>query len=289
MKIAGFTIVRNSIKFDYPVTESILSVLPLCDVFYVGVGNSDDATLQLIKSISSEKIKIIESVWDDNLREGGFVLSNETNKIKDLIPPVFNWLFYIQADELVHEKYHKTIAEAIRKYSENKDVDGLLFRYLHFYGTYDYIGDSRKWYRKEIRVIKNIPEIRSYKDAQGFRKNGKKLSVKEIDAQIYHYGWVKSPKAQQAKQLAFHKMWHDDKWVAENVGYEPEFDYSVIDSLKKFEDSHPQVMQARINSCKWKLGFDPMNKKFPPLARILYFIEKYSGWRIGEYKNYKKI
>ena len=40
MKIAGFTIIRNAIKFDYPVVEAINSILPICDKFYVGVGNS---------------------------------------------------------------------------------------------------------------------------------------------------------------------------------------------------------------------------------------------------------
>ena len=45
---------------------------------------------------------------------------------------------------------------------------GLLFHYLHFYGTYDYVGDSRKWYDKEIRIIRNDKSIEAFKDAQGF-------------------------------------------------------------------------------------------------------------------------
>jgi hypothetical protein len=80
MKVCGFTIIRNAIKFDYPVIESITSILPICDQFIVAVGNSDDETLQLIQSINSPKIKIIETIWDDSLREGGKVLADETNK-----------------------------------------------------------------------------------------------------------------------------------------------------------------------------------------------------------------
>ncbi len=71
MRVSGFTIVRNAIKYDYPVKEAILSILPLCDEVIVAVGKSEDNTLELIKSIPSEKIKIIETVWDDTLREGG--------------------------------------------------------------------------------------------------------------------------------------------------------------------------------------------------------------------------
>ena len=65
MKVVGFTIVRNAAMFDYPIKESLESLLPLCDEVYVGIGNSEDDTLSLVKSIGSEKIKIIESVWDD--------------------------------------------------------------------------------------------------------------------------------------------------------------------------------------------------------------------------------
>ena len=83
MKVSGFTIARNAIKFDYPIVEAITSVLPLCDEFIVNVGKCDDGTLELIQSINSPKIKIIESVWDDTLREGGKLLAVETNRAFD--------------------------------------------------------------------------------------------------------------------------------------------------------------------------------------------------------------
>jgi len=102
MKVTGFTIIRNAIKYDYPVVEAITSVLPLCDEFLVSVGNSEDGTLELIKSIASPKIKIMESVWDDNLREGGKLLSIETNKAFDSIGKDTTWCFYIQSDEVIH-------------------------------------------------------------------------------------------------------------------------------------------------------------------------------------------
>ena len=77
---------------------------------------------------------------------------------------------------------------------DNLLVEGLLFKYTHFYGSYKYVADSRKWYRNEIRIIRNTKNVLSYKDAQGFRKrDNTKLKVKSIDAYIYHYGWVKPP------------------------------------------------------------------------------------------------
>jgi hypothetical protein len=290
MKVAGFTIIRNAIKFDYPVVEAITSILPICDEFVVAVGNSEDETLQLIKNINSPKIKIIETVWNDSLRQGGQVLAIETNKAFDAISKDVDWCFYIQSDECVHEKHLASIKEAMQKYKDDKQVDGLLFNYVHFYGTYNYVGNSRRWYRKEIRIIKNDKSIRSYKDAQGFRKtNNSKLNVKPISAEIYHYGWVKPPKAQQAKQENFHKMWHDDEWMKKNIAQVEEFDYSQIDSLEEFKGTHPQVFQKRVEAEDWNFKFDQSQIKLSTKDKFLLFIEKTTGWKVGEYRNYKVI
>jgi hypothetical protein len=289
MKVSGFSFVRNALKFDYPIVEAITSILPLCDEFIVAVGKSDDDTLGLVQSINSPKIKIIETVWDDSLREGGRVLAVETDKAFAAIAPDSDWCFYIQGDEVVHEKYHDTIREAMLKWKDNKEVEGLLLHYTHFYGSYDYVGDSRKWYRNEIRIVRNDKSIHSFRDAQGFRKNDKLIRVKPVDAYVYHYGWVKPPELQQAKQESFHKMWHDDTWMKKNIPQNQEFDYSQIDSLQLFKGTHPLVMKERIKSKNWTFNLDPTRKKFSFKARFLYWIEKNTGWRIGEYKNYRKM
>ncbi|MES2558565.1 MAG: glycosyltransferase family 2 protein [Bacteroidota bacterium] len=288
MKLVGFTIVRNALKYDYPIVESIRSILPIVDEYVVAVGNSEDETRKLIESIGSPKIRIIDTVWDDSLREGGRVLAEETNKAFDAITDA-DWCFYLQGDEVVHEKYHAEIVKSCEKYVSQEEVDGLLFKYEHFYGSYDYIGDSRTWYRNEIRIIRNDKNIRSYRDAQGFRKNGEKLKVKAIDAYIFHYGWVKDPRFQQAKQENFHKMWHDDSWVKENVAEANAYDYSMIDSLQKFAGTHPGVMTERLKRMNWNFSWDVGKKKFKLKDWLLYAIEKRTGVRLFEYKNYKVI
>lgn len=288
MFVSGFTIARNVVKFDYPIIEAIKSILPLCNEVIVAVGKSEDETLQLIKSINDPKIKIIETVWDDTLREGGKVLADETNKAYDAISEKADWCFYIQGDEVIHENYLPAIQEGMAKWKDDKSVEGLLFNYTHFYGSYDFIGDSRKWYRKEIRIVRKNSDIRSYKDAQGFRKkDNSKLHVKPLNAFVYHYGWVKPPEAMQAKQESFHKMWHDDQWMKENIPVADKFDYSQIDSLAKFTGTHPQVMQERIQKQNWKFDFDPTKKKWGIKMRFLMWAEKTFGKRIGEYRNYE--
>ena len=211
--ISAFTIVRNAVLYDYPIIESIQSILPIVDEYVVAVGKSDDDTLPLIQQIGSDKLKIIETVWDDSLREGGRVLAVETNKAFAAVSAKADWCFYLQGDEVVHEKDHQAILDACTTYLPDKRVEGLLFRYLHFYGSYNFTGDTRSWYRNEIRVIRNDKRINSYRDAQGFRIENRKLNVKPIQAHIYHYGWVRDPRKQQAKQKTFHRYWHSDEWM----------------------------------------------------------------------------
>ena len=286
MKISGFTIIRNAVIYDYPVVEAISSILPLCDEVIVALGKSDDDTEKMIEGISSAKIKIIHTVWDESLREGGRVLASETDKALAAISPDADWAFYIQGDEVIHEKYLPAIRKAMEYYKDDLETEGLLFNYLHFYGSYDYVGDSRRWYRREVRVIRNLKGMHSFRDAQGFRLNGKLLHVKPVNATMYHYGWVKPPDKQSAKQAVFNRYWHNDDWVDRNVPKSGEFDYSGIDALAEFRGSHPKVMQRRVAACNWKFSFDPTTKRFSILARLLHYIEKKTGYRIGEYKNF---
>lgn len=289
MKVSGFTFVRNAAKFDYPVREAIASVLPLCDEFVVCLGNSEDDTEALIRSVGSDKIRIVHSVWDDSLREGGRVLAVETDKAFDAVSPDCDWAFYIQADEVLHEKYHDAVRLAMHEHLHDKRVEGLLFGYVHFYGTYGYVADSRRWYRNEIRVIRNDKSIRSWKDAQGFRKNGEKLAVKPVAAEIYHYGWVKSPEKQQEKQKNFHKLWHSDQTVQKMTGDADAFDYSGIDSLTAFKGTHPEVMKERMKGMDWRFEHNLREKKLSLKNRLMHRVEKLTGKRFFEYRNYRVV
>ena len=289
MKVTGFTFIRNAVRLDYPIVEAITSILPLCDEFVVMVGNSDDGTRELIASIPSSKIKIYDSIWDDSLRSGGRVLAEETNKAFAKISPDTTWAFYIQGDEVMHERYHTSLRDAMQQWKDDKRVEGLLLKYIHFYGSYDFIGDSTRWYRREVRIVRYHPDVSSYRDAQGFRKNGRPLRVKPVDAHMYHYGWVKPPEKQQEKQRQFHRLWHSDDRVREMVGQSNAFDYSAVDSLARFRGTHPAAMLQRIENKNWTFDFDPTRKKLSLKSRFKLFVERFTGWRIGEYKNYKLL
>lgn len=291
MKVTGFTFIRNAISNDYPVGEAIRSILPICDDFVVALGNSTDETAELIKSISPDKIKIIHTVWDDSLQKGGQVFAEETNKAIQAISADTDWMVYIQGDECIHEKYLDVIKQEMKDNLEDPQVEGLLLKYVHFYGSYDYYAESRRWYRREIRILKNLPGIHSYRDAQGFRINDRKLKVKLIEAYVYHYGWVKTPKALQGKVRNFNQFYQTQDWVEQNFPVQEAFDMRNADRLVKFEGSHPKVIQDRITATNWTFDED-LTKKTPKMnlkRRILQKIEDLTGIRMFEYRNYKIV
>jgi hypothetical protein len=291
MKIAGFTFIRNAIKNDYAIVEAITSILPICDEFVVAVGKSEDNTLGLIQGIKSDKIKIIETIWDESKREGGQSFAMETDKAYQAISPDTDWAFYIQGDECVHEDDLQVIQKALEENHDNVSIEGFLFNYKHFYGSYDYVATSRRWYRKEIRLLRFNPQVHSFKDAQGFRKEGRKLKVKEISAHIFHYGWVKAPTGLSQKVRNFTQFYHDDAWLAANVPADYEFDFGNAERLYKFEGTHPQVYLPRTKAQNWNFDFDPavLRSKMSLRRKVLQKIQDWTGWRIGEYKNYKLI
>ncbi len=291
MKVCGFTFIRNAEKFDFPVVEAITSVLPICDHFIVAVGKSEDNTRQIIQNISPEKITIIDTVWDDTLKKGGAVYAAETNKAFAAVPKEYDWCFYIQGDEVLHEKYINVIQQSMLENVNRKEVEGLLFGFRHFYGTFDFVGDCRHWYRNEIRVVRNDKTIQSYRDAQGFRKNGEKLKVVPVNAEIYHYGWVRHPRFMQEKVESV-KQFYDGISEKEAVkkANEKEFNYSgEYDALARFEGTHPKVMTNRINRLNWDVEVDLKKTNMKLKYRFLYKIEKWFGVRLFEYRNYKLL
>lgn len=279
-------ILRNGVKMDYPFREAILSALPLCEAFYVAVGQSEDSTRAEVASIGDPKLILLESQWDLSVRQGGTVLAQETNKLLDQLPPC-DWALYLQADEVIHEADYAPLRTSMERYATDPQVEGLVFDYLHFYGSYGYVGSSRRWYRREVRVIRPRKDIRSYRDAQGFRKGKRKLRVKPSGARIFHYGWVRPPERQRTKLLELHRYWHDDAWIAAQV---PErFTYDGNDLLKPYTGTHPAVMQERIANATWEFVYDPKRVRLPLRERVLHWIEEKTGWRPGEFRNYVLI
>lgn len=292
MTISGFSFVRNGDLLGYPFIESLQSLLPICDEVIVAVGKSDDSTHQKIKSLS-DNIRIIETIWDDTKRLHGSILAEQTDIA--LSHCRGDWCLYLQADEVLHENDYRLIRQKMSQLNDDSHVEALLFRWHHFYGSYQYTGVGRQWYRREIRAFKNSGNVISWRDAQGFRTKDddgtvRKLRARQTNARIFHYGWVRHPRIQQAKQHAFQRLYHNDEWIQHNIPDVEEFEYGCYE-VAAYEGSHPQVMVNRIlHDSQWTKNFDPRRtKKRPLLVAVTDYIEKFTNYRIGEYKNFIEV
>lgn len=102
MKVSGFIFIRNAVQYDFPIVEAVTSVLPIVDEFIVNVGQSDDATLERVRSIGSRKIQIVETEWDENVRADGKIFGMQQDVALSYCTG--DWALLVQGDEVVHEE-----------------------------------------------------------------------------------------------------------------------------------------------------------------------------------------
>jgi hypothetical protein len=284
--VSGFTIVRNAIKLDFPVEASIRSILPICDEVVVNVGRSEDDTLALVRSIADPRVRIIETEWDMSRRNT--VLGLETQRAMQAC--TYPWGVYIQADEVLHERGAAELAQAIQRYDSDDRVEGLLVRYIHFYGGFDTIATHRRWYRREVRAVRLAPElnIRPYQGAQGFRvgPDHRKIRARLTDAEMFHYGWARPSQALKEKRELGRTMypWRNADDSQPLLAWIP--------GIRRFTGQHPTVAQKWIE----KRRHDPERVIEPRRFRwgfIRYYIsgaiERVTGVRVFEFRNYKIV
>jgi glycosyltransferase involved in cell wall biosynthesis len=317
MKISGFTFIKNGDTLYIPLRESILSILPICDEFIIAVGDNSpgDRTEEIIQSIDSEKIKVIRTIWDTKAFPKNTEFARQTDIAKSHCSG--DWLFYLQCDEAIHENDLSKIKAACENYLNDESVDGLLFNYLHFWGDYNHYHKNHAWYQKEIRVIRNLPNIHSWRDAQSFRKftewsgtyedyqkkeGSEKLCVKWIkDVYVYHYGYVRPPDIMSGKIKIQSESYRGEEATKEHLKYlPPSFDYGPLRLLTKFTGTHPATMSEWMAKHNWsnQLNFGgksnpnrPKHKHEKLKYRIVTWVENslLRGRTIGGFKNYIEI
>lgn len=288
MRISGFSFVRNAVDLYYPVVESIRSALPLCDEFVVAAGDSRDGTTALLRSIGDPKLKIIETVWDQEQFVRGASNAVQTNLA--LQACTGDWCLYLQADEVLHEDDLEPLRARLQAYRHDPRVDGLVFEYLHFYADYDHYQTSHNWYRREVRIVRGGRGIRSWKSAQGFRHaDTAKLRVVPANARIFHYGWVRPPRRMTRKARALAEVHHGAEGARAAIpDLDAGYDFGQLHGRARFTGTHPAVMRERIAACDWQVLATATRQKHDRVGvRLLSLLEnRVLGFRVGEHRNY---
>jgi hypothetical protein len=290
LRVSGFTFVRDAVRLRYPVVPAIRSILPLVDEMIVNVGVSPDGTLDLVRAIGDPRLVVLESRWDESSLERGRVLAQQTDLA--LARCTGDVGLYVQADEALHDDDHAAVRAALERLHADARVEGLLFDYVHFYGSFHTVGVSRRWYRREVRGIRNRIGVRSWRDAQGFRigpgDGARKLRVLPSGGRMFHYGWVRPPEAQKVKLAEFERLYHGDAARARRLAQG--FSYDAGEKVRPFDGTHPAPMREWVAREDWP--FEPA----PRLLRrghvredLLDLVERATGVRIGEYRNYELV
>lgn len=303
MKVSGFTLVRNGLKFDYPFLESIRSLLPLVDELVVNVGDGEDETLSVLQQLqqapeSEGKLVLFQSRWpldDPDKKRGGQILSEQTNLALDRCTG--DWCVYLQADEVLHEAEIADLRRVIEAAHVRPDVDGLVFDYVHLYGSFGVEQYSRSVYRREVRALRRASGARSVGDAQSFRlADGSKPRALRAGAHVYHYGWVRTPEAMRAKTYFMDQLYHGDPTVDAAATQTPvtgdNYRYKRFWGLRLFTGSHPTWMRERIarQGWKWDLAHSPLEWRASDLKKIILdCVERLSGRRFFEYRSYRLV
>ncbi len=284
--LSGFTIVRNAVKLDFPIVPAIRSVLEVCDEVVVNVGKSEDETRDLVTSIDDPRIRIIDTEWD--FTKKNIMLSIETQRAMDACRG--SWGIYIQADEVLHETGAHILKERVKEWDRDERVEGLLVKYQHFYGGFDRVATSRRWYRREVRCVRLGKDIRPYQGAQGFRVGAgyRKIRARVTDAEMFHYGWARPAKAIKQK-LEISKTiypWGGDRFDKEQARGHLEW----IPLLKPFTGTHPAAarnwIEPRAHDPERVVG--PRHFKVEHLRYYLSdWIERVTGARLFEFRNYE--
>ena len=285
MKVSAFTFIKNGQILGYPFLQSIKSILPIVDEFVINVGNSEDDTLKLIRSIDDKKIRVIESKWNDMMQNRGYVYGQQ--KMIAQFNCTGDWAFYIEGDEVYHESELDQIKKSMEIHLNDSNVEALVFDFYHFYGNANTILNSPGWYRSEARIIKN--SVRSYAPDGLFwlvlesNKKGRYPRAKHTGVTCYHYGWVRSENQMNLKSSKIQKYW----------GGEPvKIDYTQMDQsiIHEFLGPHPGIIKDWLPKdaglYKVDSSYKPTRKQIK--HRLMIKLENFFGLELSK-KHYKLV
>lgn len=243
MKLSGFTFLRNGAKHGYPFLESIRSALPIVDEFVVALGECEDQTPAMLEQLAlgegKGKLRIIRTTWNTKA-PSGFVYAAQS--LAALYNCVGDWALYVQGDEVLHEDDLPKIQASLARAHADPRVEGLYFDYLHFFGSGSTLACSPAWYRREVRIVRNsgvkivMPSDAQYFTAIDGRRKLRYLRCIPADARMFHYGWARSPAANESKQKAANGFYHNQAAVRTYASIDPI-------TIQPFTGTHPRVVQ----------------------------------------------
>ena len=285
MKVSGFTFLRNAVINGYPFEESIRSILPIVDEFICVIGESQDETRARVAAIGGEKIRMVDSQWNESMQDRGFVYGQQ--KMIAQYNCSGDWAFYLEGDEVLHEAEVDQIRQTMQDNLSDLEVEALYFDFFHFYGTPEQVGIAG--YRRAPRIIRNT--IRTIAPDGLFwvvmdqNKKGRYPKAKHAGGNIYHYGHCRSVYKMSEKLRQVGKYWGSSHKEFQSYG-------SIdIAELRPFRGSHPELMEDWIESAAERTFIQDPNYRLSRRDRrnrLRFWLEDKLGIEISK-KHYRSL
>lgn len=188
-------IIKNGITQGYPFWESLKSCLPFANEIVISEGNSSDETATYINKFASiygsasgngPTIRLFRDEWTKGQSGNGEIISIISEK--NMRRCTYNWIYYLQADEIVHEgnvDFIKSIAS-----KNSRRYNAVEFYFWHFLGSWNPV-KSGAAYHEAIRMVKNNPKIKLMGDGWTFEGDVSPVCKSvNVPHPLFHLGWV---------------------------------------------------------------------------------------------------
>lgn len=242
--ICGITMVKNAVKYDYCIKEAIESMLPVCDHVICVYVESEDGTLEILNSIDSNKLQIIElpeSEWD--VIQGKERLSYITNiGIQSADKLGFTYVLYVQADEVLSEKSYDSIKKAV-----NDNQEAYMCRRINLwkspYLELDVPINRLPCSNYVIRLAK--VRYRAVDDAESIGAHCNFDYAEQI--KIWHMGFVRKKEVMKSKiinmQVGVFSMGDYDRKLDMAEVFNPDLWFNPEEDLKPISEPLPQLIE----------------------------------------------
>lgn len=189
-KLTGISMIKDGIKHDYCFEECIASLKEFCDELIICDAGSIDGTAKVLKKMEDRKTKVIycePEEWEEQKYLKHQILNYFSNKA--IAEVVTDWVFYQQADEILHEKCYQFVRGAINSGKANGYSCARLNLWASPYKMLNVVGDRNPCSTKVIRLAKS--EYMTYGDAESIACDNVSDEYTN-QLRIYHMGFVRS-------------------------------------------------------------------------------------------------